>query len=354
MVTSPSNATKKKQAEQSQATAASAMSLRELWLSKLQCEATLTLLSQLDKIRKAPQLFDTLVQQHRLGGAVVQLSQALETMFREDVAQVQALHKIMEQLMNRKQQAEELVWDLLVDVVFLRTAVGKTLPSSSTSTASMTNPFLSNRMRFCLEQDLELNQHDDDLMNSDDDAMLFEFDDDGEMPEQVGATMVLPPSLLETEIDVEQEELRALAESRLDSAATNLLTPTSNQGTKSSAMNNKFGYSDPILALRTLADCVTRLRRLDDVERVLSDALEREVQKLVQREQARTFLRLEHVSKLQAKGGRYNVLATKLGASADLREFRRHLNGLISSFGNTLLRLVHWTQILRHKVVSTF
>jgi hypothetical protein len=74
---------------------AAAMSLRELWLKKLECEATLAVLEKLDVIRAAPSKFDQLIRPPcRIGAAVLTLSYALETMFQDDVAQVQALHKV--------------------------------------------------------------------------------------------------------------------------------------------------------------------------------------------------------------------------------------------------------------------
>ena len=68
--------------------------------------------------------FDDLLKAHRIGAAVLTVSGGLDTMFMSDVNQVQALHKIMEQLMIRKQKAEEVVWELLTDVLFLRTGNG--------------------------------------------------------------------------------------------------------------------------------------------------------------------------------------------------------------------------------------
>jgi len=69
--------------------AANAMSLRELWLKKLECESVLSLLNKLDVIRAAPSRFDYLIQPPcRIGAAVLLLSQALATMFSDDVAQV--------------------------------------------------------------------------------------------------------------------------------------------------------------------------------------------------------------------------------------------------------------------------
>jgi hypothetical protein len=71
--------------------AANAMSLRELWLKKLECESILSLLNKLDIIRAAPSRFDYLIQPPcRIGAAVLCLSQALATMFSDDVAQVRA------------------------------------------------------------------------------------------------------------------------------------------------------------------------------------------------------------------------------------------------------------------------
>jgi len=98
-------------------------SLRELWLKKLECEAVLSLLQKLEIIRETPGAFDALVhsQPCRIGAAVVLLADALKTIFNDDVSQIQALHKIMEQLMTRKQKAEEILWETLQDVLYLRT-----------------------------------------------------------------------------------------------------------------------------------------------------------------------------------------------------------------------------------------
>ncbi len=98
-------------------------SLRELWLKKLESEAVLSLLQKLQVIRETPSAFDVLVhsQPCRIGAAVVLLSDAINTMFKDDVAQIQALNKITEQLMTRKQKAEEILWETLQDVIYLRT-----------------------------------------------------------------------------------------------------------------------------------------------------------------------------------------------------------------------------------------
>jgi hypothetical protein len=119
-------------------TSSGAMSLRELWLKKLECEAVLALLDRLDIIRAAPSEFDILVRHCRIGAGVLTISRALATMFSDDIAQVQALHKIMEQLLLRKQKAEEMVWETFADVVFLRTGNGlQPSPSLATQNAGL-------------------------------------------------------------------------------------------------------------------------------------------------------------------------------------------------------------------------
>jgi hypothetical protein len=57
----------------------------------------------------------------KIGAAVVVLSEALSIMFSDDVAMVQAFDLIVEQLMTRKQRAEEVLWATLVDVLYRHT-----------------------------------------------------------------------------------------------------------------------------------------------------------------------------------------------------------------------------------------
>lgn len=484
------------------AAASSAMSLRELWLKKLECEAVLSLLEKLDTIRAAPLQFDSCLGQHRIGAAVLTVSQALDTMFSSDVSQVQALHKIMEQLMLRKQRAEEVAWELLLDVLFLRTgnglaqitalggggsnggpaggsggarghdgfflgevsvvdkirrrtalaaaaaaaasqgpsadgsgpSAGQTpadgsvanreggggdaaaaagvhvsaeaaasylwnLPPSSweyihRQQAGIVNPFLSGKMRFALDPDLQVDsilltmeqrKHgsaaaevlvDEDFYEDDEDDpfntgaagggnMSMAAEGDGNNNDekkhdnannrtndnnnahggrQQQPKAVIAPSMLDAEFDLEADERRSVEEQQYDSQGRRRQHPS--HGTKPT-------YLDHVLALRTLVECLVRLRRLDDVERVVTEVLERELSQLVQREQARTFVWVEKSSSTQLrKSGRYGMLLTKAGATTDLRDFRKHLNHILSAFGNVQVRLVHLTQIIRHRIVS--
>lgn len=392
--------------------AQSAMSLRELWLKKLEAEAVLSLLDKLDRIRAAPRQFDLLVEQHRIGAAVITIANALDTMFSSDVAQVQALHKIMEQLMMRKQKAEEIVWELLLDVVFLRNGNhphlysmmrGSTTTTTTTTTTSTTaggtggaggtglattvttttaanamgagkdtvavgtssattttttlyaNPFLTPTLRFALEQDLQVDpqQQHHHYMNAAaaEDAAAVGAEDWQQDDDVCRDNMMIPPSVMDAEFDLESEERRHLEELKDHhqqqqqqlSSTTTTSGPGSSEESKDDKKDTKPQYSDHILALRTLVECLIRLRRIDDVERMILENANKEVEALVQREQARTFLRVESV----AARSRYAMLQ-----KSDLRDFRKHLESVVSAFGNVQLRLAHLAQIVRHRLAT--
>lgn len=358
-----------------------AMSLRELWLKKLECEATLSLLDKLDVIRAAPSRFDQMIQPPcRIATAVVTLSQALQTMFSDDVAQVQALHKIMEQLMLRKQKAEEIVWETLSDVIFLRngntmtlqdeklrreaTSTNKISSSHSVSSQSyrsnrlnhrqankgkafhgMLNPFYNDQMRYALEEDVD----DDSVDSAESGASLFsvEEDDDHTVTSKgttsasvrtYDARMLIPVPVIEADLDLETDERRCLEDATLSTMATKANSTLRRQ-------RQLPRYADPVLALRILVECLAHLKRLDDVERILNENLEKEIRQIVQREQARTFARLE-------RKGRKATNVRALAKSENLIEFRRHLTGLLSAFGCIMLRLSHLAEILRFRIVS--
>ena len=475
-----------KDVEAARAAASSAMSLRELWLKKLEAEAVLALLGKLDTIRAAPMKFDDLLRQHRIGAAVLTVSNGLDTMFMSDVNQVQALHKIMEQLMIRKQKAEEVVCELLSDVLFLRTGNGTAqlvalgsgagealfnnldkskgrhprLISANTSAAGesnsikqdstdgssadpnnknnnhidsnnsivagssvnsgiptrqqlaqqsnnpstnplaaasylwnlppsgwdyirrqqmgMVNPFLTVRMRFALDPDdlqlesilrnIEAQQRERERGRLSDGVDEDFYDDEEEESSLFGPSRssstdekkeadgtdndsrpeaVIPGTMMDAEFDLEADERRSLEEQQYDSQGRR----------RTQALHmTKPTYLDHVLALRTLVECLVRLRRLDDVERIVTESLEKELSQLVQREQARSFLWVEKSSTDRLRkgaGGRYAALLNKAGSGIDLRDFRQHLNHILSAFGNVQIRLIHLTQIIRHRIVST-
>jgi hypothetical protein len=364
-------------------TTATAMSLRELWLKKLECEATLSLLSQLDVLRAAPAQFDQFVSQGRIGAAVLQVSTALHTMFQDNVAQVQALHKIMEQLMIRKQKAEEMIWESLKHVLYLRTgnavflklraaatttttntAIGGAVPvmsgghsvsSESRMTANstgvgtgskqaaalaasmairhngMVNPFVNSKH---VRQDEDLDDSAS-VASSGSLASLFSLEDEAVDAKQgksgesasdarkVNRRLMIPIPMMEAELDLEADERRGQEDLIL------------------LGMPRLYGrqlprFADPMVALRILVECLYQLKRLDDVERVVQEDVEAEIHYLVQRQQAKTFAHLENA-----------------GTVGDA-EFRRHLTGLLSALGSVLVRLTHLAQIVRFRVVRTF
>jgi hypothetical protein len=155
---------------------------------------------------------------------------------------------------------------------------------------------------------------------------------------------VIPGTMMDAEFDLEADERRSLEEQQYDSQGRR----------RTQALHmTKPTYLDHVLALRTLVECLVRLRRLDDVERIVTESLEKELSQLVQREQARSFLWVEKSSTDRLRkgaGGRYAALLNKAGSGIDLRDFRQHLNHILSAFGNVQIRLIHLTQIIRHRI----
>lgn len=371
-----------------------AMSLRELWLKKLECEAVLSLLSKLEVIRSAPAEFDALVHSRtggpcRIGAAVVLLSNALNIMFSDDVAQVQALHQILKEITSRQQRAEEIIWDTLHDVLFLRTGNGvkgaehraTAGPSANRSSAAsvghsvvstdskrrgrtlnrhgMSNPFFKATLGYAQDDD------DESVDTLGSGASLFSRDDSSvassqktnpnasgssvksggamgypSMMESIKSRMMIPFSVIDAELDLEADERRCLEESAL--SGVNNINSSWDSVFAAHSRSKRPQYADHVLALRILVECLATLGKVDDIERMVNDEMEREVRKIAQREQARTFTRLEkHRSMPRRKTG-----------GEDLRDFRRHLTGLLSSFGCVMIRLSHLAQIVRHRIVS--
>lgn len=374
-------------------TTATALSLRELWLKKLECEATLALLSQLDVLRAAPAQFDQYVAQGRIGAGVLQISTALRTMFQDNVAQVQALHKIMEQLMIRKQKAEEMIWEALKHVLYLRTGNAVFLsksrspshankvigPGSSAAGASgpvggahsvssdsrltnnsasglggrqaaaaaasvaihhngMVNPFMNAKVV----------RSDDDLANNDNDsvassgslASLFSLEDgeaeelykNNPAPGESGgdASYLARKAVRRLLIPIPMMEAELDLEADERRCQEDLLL----QGLPRLYARTLPRFADPVVALRILVESLYQLKRLDDVERVVHETLEAEIRLSVQRQQFHTFSLLENTANITDS------------------DFRRHLTGLLSGFGAILVRLSHLAQIVRFRIVS--
>lgn len=283
--------------------------------------------------------------------------------------------------MLRKQKAEELIWDTLSDLIFLRTANGsekrldgessfvdRQRPDSlrpSAQNHGVENPFFSPRIRLSYAMD------DDEASvdSQDSGASLFsveDFVDDGanisasgvsransaasQQRKTTGTTflmdgvtkqrMMIPIPVIEAELDLEADERRCLEQS----AALYGIGTDTNQFKVTDPRHVQLPrYADPVLSLRILVECLANLRRLDDVERILNENLDYEIRSIVQREQARTFARLER--------RRGNNTRTARKKKTDLKDFRRHWTGLLSAFGCVMLRLSHLAQILRFRMV---
>lgn len=421
-------------------------SLRELWLKKLECEAVLALIQKLELIRDTPGVFDLLVHSHpcRIGTAVVTLMNALNTMFEEDITQIQGLNQITEQLMIRRQKAEEIVWETLQDVIFLRTgnfpkdknrttdgnstyrlhsssgsfhggdsvaerrrkaAATATIsgnsskhtrkgthPSSSSitgsksgnhnmSTDNSSDPHHRNKQHLFVSI---YNQHDEDSDNDLEEASIDHYHDDfsiqsGIMTEsshynknsssghffpsgtqelvssniqQVG--QLLPKHLMDSELNLEVDELRCL-----ENWSNNFSFQSHNATYSTFSSDSSLvlpRYTDPILGLRILVESLAKLKRLDDVERVVSENLERELKKISQMEQAKTLGKLEKRRNTIGPSASHR-LSTGMNIDAaeeKLRDFQSHLKSLLTAFGSVMIRLTYLAQILRHRIVSDF
>ena len=388
---------------------ASARSLRELWLKKLECEAVLSLLRKLEIIRRAPSGFDMLIRPLdggpcKIGAAVVVLSEALSIMFSDDVAMVQAFDRIVEQLMTRKQRAEEILWATLVDVLYrhgdgqgskeeerrrrermerraraLEAAVarGETAGSSAANSLNM-----STIAEYSDEDETNSYTHTN---NSFEDDLSTKSGTPrgggGGGSTASGANSAATPSnnsgagssvqfkrmvgraILESDIDLEGDELRCLEEP----AAWGGTTHSNHTHLPASYLYPEQAlprYTDPILALRILVECLTKLKRLDDVEQYLSEGMVHEIRQVAEREQAKTVARLERQrgrAKLSSmgdgngwgEGGGGDGTRGGGGEDTDnLKEFRIHLSNLLKAFGGVMTRFLHLAQILRHKIVS--
>lgn len=401
-------------------------SLRELWLKKLECEAVLSLLQKLEVIRKTPSAFDALVhsQPCRIGAAVVLLSDAITTMFKKDVTQIQALHKITEQLMSRKQKAEEVLWETLQDVLYLRTGnsdsfasnmndggidggasnslhaldlnIDGTVKSSGSDPAGLRGNSRkgysrNNRHMFVSTHTHRRNNGEDSEGSDSDESDLDSISvstgdrsskkggqsndsDNRKRPAMrkgmntsilnpvegnaVGAFAnfhdhqgrLLPRAMIESELDVEADELRCLENWR---NSPNENTAYSSYSSDATLILPR--YTDPVLALRILIEALAKLGRLDDVERYVAENLDREIRRIAQLEQANTLSKLE---KYRTKTGsslhrrNANPNANSDVAEERLKVFKAHLRALLKGFGSVMLRLTYLAQILRHRISS--
>lgn len=369
---------------------ASARSLRELWLKKLECEAVLSLIRKSEILRRAPLGFDSLIRPVdggpcKIGAAVVVLSEALSIMFSDDVAQVQAFDRIMEQLMTRKQRAEEILWATLVDVLYRhgdkqskeeerrrRERMERRARALEAAVARGESGAASTNMSTIAEDSDEddSNSYTHTYNSFEDDVSTKSGTRGGESSKSGGsggantatASMMsaqfkrmVGRAILESEIDLEGDELRCLEEPAAwgSSFANHTHLPASYLYPEQALPR----YTDPVLALRILVECLTKLKRLDDVEQYLSESIDREIRQVAEREQAKTYARLERRrgrARSNMGDGGDSGGDGMMGDDADnLKEFRIHLNNLLKAFGGVMTRFLHLAQILRHRIVSS-
>ncbi len=361
----------------------------------------LSLLRKLEIIRRAPSGFDALIRPPdggpcKIGAAVVVLSEALSIMFSDDVAMVQAFDRIVEQLMTRKQRAEEILWATLVDVLYRhgdgqerkeerrrreymerRARAMEAAVARGENAGSSAGMNMSTIAEFSDEDETNSYTHTN---NSFEDDVSTKSGtprggstgggSSGGAGNAVIASTNLPAStqfkrmvgraILESDIDLEGDELRCLEEPAAWGTTHSVHThlPASHLYPEQALPR----YTDPVLAIRILVECLTKLKRLDDVEQYLSESMDREIRQVAEREQAMTVARLERQrgkAKLSSvgygNGGEGGGGEGMRGGGDDtdnLKEFRIHLNNLLKAFGGVMTRFLHLAQILRHKIVS--
>jgi len=396
------------------------MSLRELWMKKLESEALLSLIAKINIVREAPGRFDNLTAgEHkncRIGAATLCLTEALNTMFSDDVSQVDALSQILENLMTRKGIAASILWETLEDILYLRTANGSVLDFevSDTSTQQQLlqdplkqpidkkqekrssavesplvvqkavhfdgesvaedqekveqeklpmvarriyNPFHKNYVLLCVEDtgdrdDLSVdsqasessdgsNKDELDYQENENDentrrmkrslsaeSMASDEGGDGDGQGRRERKMMIPMSVVKTEVDLVADEMRCY-----DFETTQL----SKQSVQQRYLPR---YTDPVLSLRLVTDCLARIGQLPLAESILLKNVEAEIKSVIQKEQARTFYRLDRRKPSQRMRMR--------GKAADeLKDLRRHFMAILSSFGCIMMRLSHFAELSR-------
>lgn len=388
---SDDDANNNSKANDAQTQAATAMSLRELWLKKLESEALLRLLDKFDVIRVAPSKFDSLIRPliggARIGAAVLCLSQALDTMFVGDdgMAEIHASNKILQQLISRKHTADKLIKEILAEVIYLRTAnnlaavenknmnkisrkstiAQATLKSNVRQTSqvianlsTINNPFFGKKSNFSSFGDGGDDFEDSSVNSQHSGASLFSIEEydivqpkDAEkgpqritiktIRERNSKKMMIPIPMLDRKIDLEADERRNLQEE--SKASTNYTSQaSSSQQQANVAYSGKVQhqpyqlpkYRDPVLALLILTESLRALNRLNDVERIIKKELKKELRNIVQQQQANTF---------------EGLTARSLRSKQEMKDFRRHLTRILVAFGCILVRISHLAQILRHK-----
>ena len=221
-----------------------------------------------------PAQFDALVMMHhdgagtscRIGAAVNILSRAFDIAFNSQVTYVAALQTISQQITNRKQIANSIIWESLEQVLYLRTGnesmntnekttsgttatATTTMPSSGTTVASvesklthhhrtmgmMKNPFVAKNAKWMDYEDYDWDAQSFDTVTSA--SSLFSKDSSTVsgigmnmttnkvnpssggnggnaasmgMSRGIATRMMIPLNILEAELDLEQDERRCL------------------------------------------------------------------------------------------------------------------------------------------------
>lgn len=91
--------------------------LKELWMKKTECEETLRILNEMEKLKDAPLRVDRFIKENKFLNAVLTLNTAIENMFNEDLIDVVGLSHVRTHLMELKETIMEKIVGQLKNVI---------------------------------------------------------------------------------------------------------------------------------------------------------------------------------------------------------------------------------------------
>lgn len=95
--------------------------LRSLYSKKAECNAVIDILEKLERLKESERVYDDFSREGRVWAATNHLSESLSTLFSPSVASIAALSTVSEVLMRLKQDGEDFLVGMVMDVVYLRT-----------------------------------------------------------------------------------------------------------------------------------------------------------------------------------------------------------------------------------------
>jgi len=281
------------------------ISMRDLWLKKVETEESLRILQDLEFLKEMPPKLQRLMQQRRYLSAVTNLNKALDVMFGEDLITVGGLNTIREQLMDLKGVILESIVSELQDVIL---GMGDEMQKDEEADSDFEEDEddgggggggVGHEKDPLYQQHLQLQHHNQQLQQQ----RLLE---DGENDVEVQNTSALGSlELLELDEDIEQA----------------LVDPTSPESSS--------------IFIRLLIRAVGGLSFEDDVERMLLDNAASRFTVVVKRLREHALLR--KAKKLRGTGDEYTMIS---------KLFTAYISSLLDAAILILRRLLYVLRLL--------